>query len=52
MYPLNFNAVKKKSHGVTIATDENEFLVYNANDQVTVHERLFRETKKDPLKLT
>jgi hypothetical protein len=52
MYPLNFNAVKKKTQGVTIATEENELLIYASN--LPVHERLFFQgsAKKDPLKIT
>jgi hypothetical protein len=52
MYPINFNAVRKKTQGVTIATEENEMMIYNSTSQMTVHERLFQGTKKDPLKLT
>ncbi len=52
MYPLNLNAIKKKTQGVTIATEENEMLIYNSTSQITVHERLFHGTKPDPLKLT
>ncbi len=50
MYPLNFNAIKKKSSplGVTIATEENEYY------SLPVHERLFFQgsARKDPMKLT
>jgi hypothetical protein len=41
MYPINFNAMKKKTQGVTIASEENEMLIYNSTSQMTVHERLF-----------